>query len=343
MITTAQAQSSIKKLNAELISLNPSTLITLFEIDVSDLAFDRNVYIEDQNKIFRFHNNISLTSKSIFFKGIEYIAAPIIAEGYEVSSQGTLPTPRLAISSTDGGIIHLIILKQITKELGDLIGAKVTRIRTFAKFIDSINFPEGLPKGFSPDTGSQLPPDIYFIERKSAENKTTLQFDLSSKLDLEGIQAPGRTVIAKRCPWSYRGEGCLYEYSANKIDEIHGEDAVLPDQAPPIANDNNELITDIITPFPIIVRGKWQRDLQYSIGNSIYIERDGIKYYFVCKEGNVGIQPPSTRYWVSDNCSKTMSGCKLRWGTKGSVIVGSSGLSKGFLPFGGFPATDKVR
>ena len=108
----AAAQKSSKKINKALATLTPTALITLFEIDIEQLAIDRGSPLQENNKIFRFHNNIKLLDTSIQWRGKEYIAAPIQAVGFEINGRGTLPTPKLAISVNPQGIAALSVLKQ---------------------------------------------------------------------------------------------------------------------------------------------------------------------------------------------------------------------------------------
>jgi lambda family phage minor tail protein L len=335
-----QAQNSSKKLNAESFSLIPSTLITLFEIDVTDIAFDKGIISDadilnqENYNIFRFHNNVKLIDNSIYFKDKEYIAAPITADGFEITSKGTLPTPKLALSVNDQGINALSILKTRIKQLGDLIGAKIIRIRTFGKYLDRKNFLDQIVSDeFDPDSFVEFPRDIYYIDRKSNENKYTIEFELSSVLDVEGIKLPSRLVTEKKCPFQYRGDGCLYEYKTRRVEAIHGKEieSTLPDVAIPVANDRDELIKNIIN-ANIVDKGKYEPNFPYVIGHGVYIEKGGIKYYFVAKINNPPAGPPNLRYWIADQCSKTIRGDKLRW----------KNIGNGHLRFGGFSAVNGV-
>jgi lambda family phage minor tail protein L len=182
-IDTITAQSSIKNLNAESFSLNPTALINLFEIDISTLGFNlgqiSSIELSQQvNTIFRFHNNSKLGNNSIFWRGNEYIMIPISAEGFEINSKGTLPVPKLTLSVSEEGVPLLSILKDRINQLaGDLSGAKFTRIRTFAKYLDRQNFFNDIPPiGFSPDPNSEFPKDVYYIDRIVAQNKNYIQF-----------------------------------------------------------------------------------------------------------------------------------------------------------------------
>lgn len=396
-----QAKISTKKVNEEIFSLNPSAIITFFEIDFSDLAFNQGFYPIDEEvlsiktgkiiyqdgteedptqdgsagssgisggpspknpnpndnlstidltetteinqekkrgtnenfTIFRFHNSINLTRSSIFWRGDKYIAAPINAEGFELNSQGTLPTPKLSISTHDSeGIESLAILRFYLQRLNNLVGAKVTRYRVFAKHLDADNFINSIPpEGFDPDPYAEFPRDIFYIDRKSNENKYGIELQLASAFDIEGLQLPSRIVVSNRCLWKYRGCGCLYEYASRKVEKIHGKDSVLPVIAPAVANDKNEKIEDLIQ-TNIIDKGKWSSNIIYNKGDSVFIEKSGLKYYFVAKENSPLTGPPNLKYWIPDQCSKDLTGCKLRFKEE---------LGYNYLPFGGFPAVAK--
>lgn len=405
-ITSAQARASIKSLQFELSNLTPSSLVTLFEIDISDIlkansavsltseaikkggnigigtTTDSNTSGAVDNTL-RFHNNIKVFNSEIQWQGKRYYPAPIDATGFENSSKGTLPTPILSISSqSKEGMEQLSLLKYQLLKFGDIIGAKVTRHRTFAKYLDWSNFEfnpdtaklspnaQELPQGYEPDPNAELPLDIYYIERKTAENKSTIQYQLSSILDLEGTKIPRRTIIADKCNWQYRGPGCWYQHAysteleKNKIPilqkaDLTKKDFTLPARAPAVASDKDEKIyTALDIPLQAVGeshdKGPWQREFKgqpnrahaYEKGDYVYIEKDKIKYYYVAKENlpkdiNEKNPPPNPTYWMADQCSKSLNGCRLRWGADATVSKGGCPISTG-LPFGGFPAARKV-
>ncbi len=345
-ISTSQAEISLKKINNSLALLNPSSLIVLYEIDIETIASDQGLVLNnDDTKIFRFHNHIKLTTNSIIFQGKEFIAAPILAEGFEINGRGTLPTPKLAMTVNEEGIDFLNLFKDRMKVLGDLSGAKVSRIRTFAKYLDAINWPvDQIPEDSEPDPYAEFPRDVYYIDRKSNENKFTIEFELASALDLEGIKLPARMIYAKRCSFVYRGEGCCYEYASRHNEDIHGE-ASLPAFAPPVANDRDEKATTVlgIRRFREPEVYNASKLSSYVAGSSVFLTKNGINYYFLSKVNAPPSGPPDTRYWFADNCSKSLIGCRLRFGNTGAVGVGNSGLTKGQLPYGGFAAADKIR
>lgn len=341
-----EAQVAIKELFAEAFSLTPSALITLFEIDVGLIGFERGVISQNEinyqnNTIFRFHNNVKLTHSSIFWRGQEYVAAPIIAEDFEVKLRGTLPTPTLTITVSDDGIPALSQLKDRLLQLGDLVGAKVTRIKTFAKFIDAVNFYNQIPPdGFSPNPNAVFPSDIYYIDSKSHEDKSSIQFILGSMLDVQGQKLPGRLVNANSCPHQYRGHGCLYEYNSRRIPEEHGEvgESTLPFSAPPVANDLDEIFLNLLSGIQLVDRGAYVKNMICNSGDCVYVTHNNINYYFVANGVNITVSPPDTRYWIADQCSKKIRGCEYRYAVGGSA---GGNITLGNLPFGAFSAVSR--
>lgn len=368
------AKISIKKINTEAVKLNPSAIVVLFEIDLTDIAIAEELFYNTsysqgasaQSKVFRFHNNLKLISSSIFFGGNEYTALPIQADGFETSSKGASPTPKLSITASEEGLKtgSFTYFKKFMKDLDDFVGAKVTRTKTFVKHLDRINFYRSnvaaeanynvlvssflpAPDDFDPDSNAFFPPDIYYIDRKAAETNSFLEFELSSAFDLQEVKLPGRVLLQTNCVWRYRGEGCCYEQNA--IASTHGS-ATLLASAPPIANDKDEKITAVIEALPggsgvsLAYKALWSINADYVIGNFVFITASGINYYFVCKKAHKGFSPPNQIYWIQDQCSKSLAGCKLRWGAGSPAAnksINTSNPQKGRLPFGGFPGISK--
>lgn len=336
-MNTSEARSSIKSVIAETFSLNPSALLSFYEISVENLGLNLNEVSQSEidsgkNVIFRFHNNISLYTNSLMWQGREYSAAPIFADGFEINARGSPTSPRLSITVSDEGVPQLARLKDRLRELGDIVGAKVTRIRTFARFLDASNFINGIPpQNFYPDPLSELSRDIYYIDRKSNENKNIIEYELSPIFEIEGVKLPGRIVSQDNCFFTYRGCGCLYEYAARKNTDVH-EDGVLPDFAPPVATNFNEPINTLITGVAFTDKAKYNFNQIYNKGDFIYLENRGIKSYFVSKVDN-NTSPPPSNSWVSDECNHKCGGCRLRWAQIGD----------GNLRFGGFPSVNRFR
>lgn len=337
-MNTQQANTSILNLSSESSLLNPSSLITLFEIDVSDLGFQAGIISQTEiqlqtNTKFNFHNNINLTTNSIFWQGIEYVAAPIQATDFEMNIKGETPVPKLSMTVADEGIPLMSLLKERLLQFGsDIAGAKVTRIRTYARFLDTVNFVNNTPPlNFYPDPNSELPRDIYYIDRKSQENKNFIEYELSTLFDVESIKLPGRLVSEDSCQFLYRGEGCLYEY-ASRQDPIH-QNGILPTFAPPVANRFDQKLSDLISGVPFVDKGQYNLGQIYNMGEFTFIYSRGIKYYFISTVNNNISIPPLEPQWIADECAKRVLSCSLRW----------QNINSGTLPGGFFPSTNRFR
>tara|TARA_R100001460_G_scaffold1307_3_gene5039 strand:- start:5292 stop:6284 length:993 start_codon:yes stop_codon:yes gene_type:complete len=120
---------------SDLQNINPSAIIELFT-----LQLDTNLHGE--NTIYRFHNGSSLKDNGeIVWAGNSYQRFPIKAEGFQYG-KGQLPRPTLTVSNALGTITAILLNINNTTAGNDLTGATVTRIRTLARFLDAVNFPE---------------------------------------------------------------------------------------------------------------------------------------------------------------------------------------------------------
>lgn len=137
---------------------------------------------------------------------------PVECEGFEYNSKGTLPQPKLRISNIMGTITALLLTANATTPGNDLIGAKLTRIRTLAKYLDAANFPGGVNPTADPTV--EFPREVYFLSQKSAENRDVVEFTCSASFDLQGVNAPKRQCISNICQWIYKGTECGYSEAA---------------------------------------------------------------------------------------------------------------------------------
>jgi lambda family phage minor tail protein L len=106
---------------------------------------------------------------------------------------------------------------------------------------------------------------------------------------------------------------------------------------------NNDALNDGLN------RGRWQNGAVYKVGEFVYVENHNIKVakkdinaipnwtpllrFYICTKSHTstGSKHPAfnKEYWAGDQCSKTVDGCKLRFG------------NESHLPFGGFPGTEE--
>jgi lambda family phage minor tail protein L len=191
----------------ELQSLAPDALIELFKLDTTVIGAGTVDYFfagTDANRL------------PVVFQGITYDPWPVEATGFEYTGQGTVPQPQFTVSNI-GGYVSATLL-----QFQDLVGAKVTRIRTFAQFLD--NQPTA-------DPTQQLPPDIYYVNRKVTENGIQVVFELTTAFDTVGLQLPSRQILQNSCPWIYKSAQCtwvpqpgLYFNSADQPQQLVGAD-----------------------------------------------------------------------------------------------------------------------
>ena len=204
-------------LTSHLQEIAPGAIVELFQLEL-------NAAQHGVDQTYYFHSGVDQSLTDITWAGQDYQAIPIEAEGFEWNGQGSLPRPTLRASNVLGTLTALILT------LPDgLEGAKVTRIRTLGRYLDDINLIGGdllLEDGFTllledggefrqesgsaePDPYAEFPREIYYVDRKSAETRDIIEFELASVFDLAGVRAPKRQCVT-RCQWVYRSAECSY-------------------------------------------------------------------------------------------------------------------------------------
>ena len=142
------------------------------------------------------------------FNGVTYPVIPFTAEGMDYTSGGVLPQPtvRFLVAHVDGDVSsQAAILLALVHGLDDMLGAKVTRVRTLRKFLDD---------GTDANPLATLGQDIYTVSQKSAETPNFVEFVLKSAIDVDDLQLPRRQVI-NFCSYKYRvWTGSAWDYSA---------------------------------------------------------------------------------------------------------------------------------
>lgn len=188
----------------------PSAIIELYELQLF-------AGLHGDGSIYRFHDGTGSTS-AIVWAGNTYQAIPVQVDGFEYTGNGQLPQPTLRVSNIAGTITAILATVNTTTPGNDLIGSRITRIRTLVKYIDNANFPNGNPFG-TPDSTVEFPREVYYIVQKTTENREIVEFALAASFDLQGVRAPKRQCISSICQWVYRSAECGYTgsfyYDAN--------------------------------------------------------------------------------------------------------------------------------
>ena len=171
---------------SELQSINPGSIIELFTIEL-------NAALHGSDTIHRFHNGANMNADGeVVWAGNSYLRFPIECTGFEFGSTGTLPRPTITISNILGTITAIMQDVNTTTVGNDLNGAKFTRIRTLARFLDAVNFTGNTNPFGTPDPTAEFPQEIYFLDRKVTENRSVVTWEAQSALDLVNVKLPKR-------------------------------------------------------------------------------------------------------------------------------------------------------
>lgn len=125
------------------------------------------------------------------FGGQIYTPFPIQASGWDYTFDGAPAKPKLSVSNASK------FLQAAVVGLGDLVGAKLIRTRTFMNFLD------GQPDA---DPGQYFPKDIFYVDQKITHNKNIIEWNLISSVERGGVQLPLRQILHER---GFEGVGKL--------------------------------------------------------------------------------------------------------------------------------------
>lgn len=151
-----------------------SGYIELFELDCTSIGGD----------IHRFTPSIPQNNQYITFDNQDYILIQIDFSGLSVKSDGSQARPTMSISNVNRVLLASVIA------LGDLVGAKLTRKRTFANYLDN---------GSDPNPNAYIE-DVFYISQKTSQSPSVITFELCTALDLTELKIPGRQCLKKEFP-----------------------------------------------------------------------------------------------------------------------------------------------
>ena len=174
--------------------VNPSAIIELFTLTLDSV-------LHGATTVYRFHAGTNLNANGkIVWDGNDYLRFPVQAIGFAYQ-RGQLPRPTLTVSNMGSPSISAILLTVNQTTAGnDLTGAKVVRIRTMARFLDAANFSGATNPFGTPDPTAEFPQEIYYIDRKKAENREVVSWELAAVFDLAGIRSPKRQCTRSLFP-----------------------------------------------------------------------------------------------------------------------------------------------
>lgn len=136
------------------------------------------------NTIWYFCNDYGVS-----FGNIAYQQVPFEITDVSKSVSGENATPKISLPNTTQFASALVT------QYKDAIGAQLTRIKTFQKFLD------GQP---TQDSSAILSQDVFVLEQKVALNKVYAQWELRVLADTGDRTLPGRLAMKDLCPYAYR-------------------------------------------------------------------------------------------------------------------------------------------
>jgi lambda family phage minor tail protein L len=163
-------------INSDLQQLSqPSPWVELFTLDTTALG----------GTIYYVTPNIYPNTSYLSFANNTYMPVPVAFTGWEVMAdttggQGAMPRPTLAVGNANKTFLSLVI------SLGDLVGAKVTRIRTFMKYLD------GQPNA---NPNQYVGPDVYIVAQKTSHTNQQIVWQLTNPMDIPTAMLPARQIL----------------------------------------------------------------------------------------------------------------------------------------------------
>lgn len=163
-------------------------VIELFDLDLTPISAGHSVIY--------FTPTIYTSSAYVKWRGNEYQAVDVQATGFERSTSGALPRPKLSMS---GAVLQSsFLMSTINAELiahDNLRGARVVRWRTLKTYIDNET---------TADVNMYIQVDVYVINQKTLHNKYNIEWELVAYVDYEGQKLPRRQMLKDFCTHVYR-------------------------------------------------------------------------------------------------------------------------------------------
>lgn len=313
---------------SELQSIAPSAIIELFVLEL-------NASQHGAADTYRFHAGTNLNADgNLVWAGNTYLRFPVEADGFEYSGNGQLPRPKIRVSNVLGTITAILVALP-----NGLEGAKLTRIRTLARYLDAINFPGNTNPYGTPDPTAALPAEVFYVDRKVIENKTVVEFELASAFDLAGVRVPKRQCVSNICQWEYKATECGYTPTGPAARPLREHYAAFGYNESRNINSGGQFnATYYLATYPDVAAtytsgtanqhfrnyGIWEGRSGNATGQfnatyylTTYPDLNVLVYF---NENDQGVSSQSL-----DICGKRLSSCKARFGATAE------------LPYGGFP------
>ena len=267
----------------------------------------------------------------------EYFAIPVSIDGVEINGAGASPRPSLrianiptltrSISNNEDGTGDEETLYSILADEGlykneSFLNTRIDYRRTLLSntYRSTDSHPTAAPVEF--------PSQTYIIDRVASEDSIMVDFELASPIDVEGVKVPGRVVIGRYCVWRYQGGKLNNEGGCNWPLNGNGR----------FFDESNNVITRSISSI-----NTWSSSNTYAEDARVKTTGSGHTQIWEALRAVPVNKDPTKHpsYWKRlDVCSKTLTGCKIRFQGNNSSDSLNTAAS---LPFGGFPGSRKFK
>lgn len=153
--------------------------IELFDLDLTALG----------GPVYRVTNQPAGDLGYVSFGGQAYYQFPMEFSGVAISTEGSSPRATLR-----AGTVQNLMLKAALNQYGLLLGMKITRRVTYAKYLDT---------GSSPNSSYHSVPETWVVSKLVEQNNTSITWECSLPFDMPNVVfPPGQFLkVPSNNPW----------------------------------------------------------------------------------------------------------------------------------------------
>ena len=204
---SVSASAEEQQRDKDLQSLTQDALVVLYQLDL------RPIGVSGTDAILRFcpttEKDANGNDINVRYDGQDYYYAGVDIAEIEWGSSGEQSNPKLFVpfgaGKPEDGITGSSFATRLIRKYQDLVGARLTRIRIFEKFLD---------RGSLPDPNAILSRDVFVVEQKETMTNEVVEFILKPIYDVGKRHLPGRQAIKRTCSHRYRvWNGSTFDYT----------------------------------------------------------------------------------------------------------------------------------
>ena len=227
-----------------------------------------------------------------------YTPFPFEFNGYARKTKGPIARPTITFANINRDFTVY------NTNHDDLLGAKVTRRRTLVKYL-----------GENPPV--EFPREVYYIERLMSENQISVEYELTTNFDVQGVLLPSRRIVASRCPWKYKDStqgGC--DWPSNSTKDFTKADGSTASSVKVYVDVDDNYITS--GSHGATTYSTWSAS-SVSYTKDYFVEHSSTLYKALKAHTSSSDTTPGTAggkdFWeVGDVCGKRLTSCRKRFG-----------------------------